>query len=123
MSTRTSLKAASLLTQVTFLSISSILYVSSNPAQAANLTCPPPAQTPKDGDANGDGKPDWFLEEQIDAKGNKVQIWCLDKAGGQFGQRYVPKMEIQFGLELVYLSEESIGKVSVKILLRVNGRS
>lgn len=91
MSTRTSLKAASLLTQVTFLSISSILYVSSNPAQAANLTCPPPAQTPKDGDANGDGKPDWFLEEQIDAKGNKVQIWCLDKAGGQFGQRYVPK--------------------------------
>jgi len=90
MSTKTSLKAASLLAQVTFLSISSILYVSSNPAQAASLTCPPPAGTPLDGDADGDGTSDWFLDEQIDARGNKVQIWCLNRSGGQFGQRYVP---------------------------------
>lgn len=87
-----SLKFSSLLAQVVFLSVSSICYISSDPAQAATLNCPPPAGTPKDGDANGDGINDWFFQdsEQIDSKGNKVQIWCL---GGieEFGYRYVPK--------------------------------
>ncbi|NCQ68890.1 MAG: hypothetical protein GPI99_06995 [Microcystis aeruginosa W13-15] len=88
-----SVKVISLVTQVAFLSIGSIGYISSNPAQAADLNCPPPPGTPKDGDADGDGKNDWFFQdsEQIDKQGNKVQIWCLDKNIPSFGYRYVPK--------------------------------
>ena len=35
----------------------------------------------------------WFDEEQVDAAGNKLQVWCIDRndgVGNSYGLRYVP---------------------------------
>ena len=72
------------------------IYLTVFAATAYASSCPPPAGTAKGGDANGDGIADWLIDEEVDASGNKVQVWCLDRPpegrGGEdtFGYRYVP---------------------------------